>query len=668
MHGTVGRVFNGMNCPFPRSLRALICLVAVISPTFASAPKIVAPKAGIPIPSKVVAELSRLISAAEITSGKLRAKLAKKPDLLRLLPDVEVFHVSVKRTLEDRIFFREREFDVARKLLTMGGERAQQLAAGKTPWLTQTGLVVRAYTSRIDGSLQPYGLWVAPEYRKDDNHRRLDIWYHGRNDKLSEVAFLDRRLNRPALFSPKNSIVLYPYGRFCNAMKFAGETDTWEALAHVRSDYDIDLNRISVRGFSMGGAATWHIGAHHASEWAAVNPGAGFAETKIYQGLTDKLDEFPGYEQKLWRMYDALDCAVNLANTTLVTYSGEIDKQKEAADLMETALKREGIEMTHIIGPKTGHKYEAGARDTVAGLVSGAVAKGRNLIPSKIRFVTYTLKYNRMHWVTVDALDKHWEEARIDAEMTTEGINVTTRNVAALTLSPKNMRAGRPQVVVDGQILAAPRGFPLAEWTASYRRNNGKWMPAGAVSGLHKKHDLQGPIDDAFMDSFVFVEPDGKGWRTAVDSWVRDELADARFQWRRQMRGEARTKTVAAVDATDIANSHLVLWGDPKSNSLLARILPFLPIDWTEASLRIGGSEYAVGENVPVLVFPNPLNPEKYVVINSGMTYAHWGAQSNSRQTPKLPDWAVLNVSVAAPERLQGKGVAAAGFFDERWR
>jgi hypothetical protein len=61
------------------------------------------------------------------------------------------------------------------------------------------------------------------------------------------------------------------------------------------------------------------------------------------------------------------------------------------------------------------------------------------------------------------------------------------------------------------------------------------------------------------------------------------------------------------------------------------------------------------------------LNPEKYVVLNSGMTYAHFGAMSNSMQTPKLPDWAVLETAVSAPARIKGAGVADAGLFDEAW-
>ena len=55
-------------------------------------------------------------------------------------------------------------------------------------------------------------------------------------------------------------------------------------------------------------------------------------------------------------------------NTTTVAYSGETDKQKAAADLMALAFKREGMKLTHIIGPKTGHKYEPKAKEEVSRL------------------------------------------------------------------------------------------------------------------------------------------------------------------------------------------------------------------------------------------------------------------------------------------------------------
>jgi dienelactone hydrolase len=648
-------------------LSLLFLWPALVLPA-AGAPLIVTPKPGVEVPREIRVRMEREIAALSRQADALRERFRSEPDRLRFLPDAEVLHEGVRRTLEDGIFFKAREWEQAEKLLAAGRRRLGALERGEAPWNDERGLVIRGYRSKIDGSLQPLVVQVPVEWKRDGNRRRLDIWYHGRNDRLSEVAFMAGQSAKPGPFSPSNGFVLYPYGRFCNAMKFAGETDTFEGLDRLREFYAIDDNRIAVRGFSMGGAASWHMGAHHAWRWVAVNPGAGFVETELYQGLTGKLNAFPEFERRLWNLTDALNCAVNLENTTLVAYSGEEDKQKAAADLMEAALKREGIAMTHIIGPKTGHKYEPKARETVAGLVDAASARGRNLSPARIRFVTYTLKYNRMHWVRIDALKSHWTEARVEAEMIQGEIRVNTRNVAAITLDPIHI-TGRPKVVLDGQILPTPPGTPLAGWQASYEWTDGEWRAARpAGTGLRKEHGLQGPIDDAFMDSFVFVAPDGKAWHPGVDRWVRAEMEDAVFQWRRQMRGEARVKTVAEINAADIEQSHLVLWGDPAANSLLDRVLGGLPVKWNRDVLEMAGERHDPSRTVIAMVFPNPLNPKRYVVLNSGMTYAHHGAQSNSMQTPKLPDWAVLDTAVTAPSRMQGKGVSAAGFFDEHWR
>ena len=209
--------------------------------------------------------------------------------------------------------------------------------------------------------------------------------------------------------------------------------------------------------------------------------------------------------------------------------------------------------------------------------------------------------------------------------------------------------------------------YQLADWSVSYRKVDGKWEAAKPADALVKKHDLQGPIDDAFMNSFVMVEPSAAGWHRHLDEWVKNELADGLFQWRRQFRGNARVKSVADVNAADIENSNLVLWGDPQSNPLIERLLPFLPIDWTPKSLTMAGQKHEASKSAPALIYPNPLNPKKYLVLNSGFSFAHFGAMSNSRQTPKLPDWAVLDIGVSAADRKQGKGVLAAGFFDENW-
>ena len=111
----------------------------------------------------------------------------------------------------------------------------------------------------------------------------------------------------------------------------------------------------------------------------------------------------------------------------------------------------------------------------------------------------------------------------------------------------------------------------------------------------------------------------------------------------------------------DIVAHNLVLFGDPRSNKLLGRIAEKLPIAWSASSVKVRGKTFATATHVPVFIFPNPLNPKRYVVVNSGFTFAAAGSGSNAQQTPKLPDYAVLDVA-------NNGAVVLADFFDEQWK
>ena len=611
---------------------------------------------------------------AELQAGldHLRGEIAKlhgNP----LLPDVQIYSEAVRFALEYNEFFNANEVAKARTLLAHGEERARELAEGHPAWTTATGLVVRGYVSKIDQSVQPYGLVVPPSYSPDAPHRwRLDLWFHGRSETLSQVNFLADRERNMGEFAPRDTIVLHLYGRYCNASKFAGEVDLFEALDAVKRQYAIDENRILDRGFSMGGASAWHIGAHYAGLWAAVAPGAGFSESEQYLKL--KLDTVPSWEQKLFHLYDATDYAANLYNTSTIAYNGEIDPQKQAADMMEHAMAEEGLRLIRIVGPQTAHKYHPESKVELVQMLDAIAARGRDPYPRKIRFTTWTLAYNQMNWVTIDGLAQHWARARVNAEITGDAaVNLETSNVTALTLAmgpggcPLDL-ARKTAIAIDGQKLSVAGPMSDRSWTVHLRQSGGQWEVAetAAAAGLHKMHGLQGPIDDAFLDRFLFVSPTGTPVAPAVAGWVASEEKRAISEWRRQFRGEAQVRDDRDVTDADIAQSNLVLWGDPGSNRVLARIADKLPVQWTAAGLVMHGTRYPAS-CAPVLVYPNPLNPKKYVVLNSGFTFREADYASNAMQTPKLPDYAIVDTSTPAGTKWPGK-IVQAGFFNEDWQ
>jgi hypothetical protein len=89
-------------------------------------------------------------------------------------------------------------------------------------------------------------------------------------------------------------------------------------------------------------------------------------------------------------------------------------------------------------------------------------------------------------------------------------------------------------------------------------------------------------------------------------------------------------------------------------------------LKWDEKDLHVGAAAFPAANHVAIAIYPNPLQPKRYIVLNSGFTFRGFDYSSNARQTPKLPDWAVVDVSVPADERAPGK-VVAADFFGEKW-
>jgi hypothetical protein len=280
-----------------------------------------------------------------------------------------------------------------------------------------------------------------------------------------------------------------------------------------------------------------------------------------------------------------------------------------------------------------------------------------------------------MSWVAVEGLGKHWQPARAEAEvLNPHEVRIQTENITALTLSmPANAdlldHTLRPEVRVNGQRLEAPRMLADGSWKVRLLQRGGRWSVVHSFEdgGLRKRPGLQGPIDDAFMDSFMLVRPTGETWNPGVSKWTGSGFEKAVIEWRNQFRGDARVTADSDITDGDIAANNLILWGDPQSNKLLARIVGKLPVSWDAKVLRVGKKSFASTNHLPVLIYPNPLNPTRYVVLNSGFTFAHPRSTSNADQTPKLPDYAVVDIDGPTSVGVAGE-VVDAGFFDEQWR
>ena len=639
------------------------------------------PPAGVEIDS---ANKQKLRSRLETLEREIDQQAAKSDDAEAWTPDVFVFTRSVRLALEQNLFFKKSSPDAADEILDAAAARLQAAASGKrglelmgySPLkVDKPQTLVGGFVSDIDDSVQPYGLVVPAGYKTSTKQKhRLDIWLHGRGDTKTEIPFLRERMTKPGQYTPKDTFVLHPFGRHCNAFKFAGERDVYESLQHTQALVPIDSNRISVRGFSMGGAGCWHFGVHDPTRWFAVNPGAGFVDTLVYQGWKQSVP-FPmtDVQQKLLHWYDVLPWTNNLRNTNTIAYSGEVDKQKLAADRVFAESSKHGFTWPYVIGKKMGHKINPESANTIQSQLALWSATPKKSPQRFINFTTYTLRYARAGWINVTGLKQHWSKSQIRAEFdSAKGITIQTSGVTHFELdfqeSGWGSDLGNTIVKIDGETIEISDSGDQPGLQACFVKNRGWHVDPKSTWQLRKHPGLQGPIDDALTSKFLFVMPSRPARNGIVERWINRESKYAMTRWRQIMRGDINTVLDTELTDEQIKSCNLICFGDFSGNRFLNRISSQLPIDWNRDKLVTGQDSYSAADHVAVFCYPNPANPSRYVVANSGLTFRKFSNTSNSRQIAMLPDWAIMKVGEPHDDAIFAGQIVRQGFFDEQWK
>ena len=600
-----------------------------------------------PAPTPLTAE-ARTVFVQEIASLRAAAKSlqSERPDV-RQLADAEIGIEAVDRSLRFEELTKKNSAAQARAILALAKQRIDTLQAGKHTWGQTPGRTVLGYRSRVDGTAQPYALTLPEGYTEKGSDRLpLYIELHGRGDQ-SEVPFFAQHEGKPAP-AGQTYLKLDVFGRGNNAYRYAGEADVFEALADVIRRYRVDERRIVLWGFSMGGAGAWHVGLHYPAKWCSVGPGAGFVDFYSYQKVKQPL---PAFQDRTLHIYDTTNYAMNLANVPLVTYGGEIDPQLAASTTMRNLAGQLNIPVNVIIGPMMGHKFDDASQAAFMAFHEENAKRGlpESSDRRKVRFTTCTVKYNECDWLRIEEQTIPYEESIVESEMEGDDtLHLDTENVNALSVS---------RTIADKISIDDSADFPLTEAASGrlpevyFVKENDAWQLLDYDDSIafaeptepHKRHNLQGPIDDAFSQSFVCVRGTGTPWSKSHQAYADWNLARFQKEFDQWMRGHARTFDDTAITDELIENHNLVLFGDPGSNAVLARVIENLPLDWTKDAVTFNDTSYNPDLHCVALIFPNPLNRSKYVVLNSGHSFHEKEFKaSNAQLYPRLGDAAVL--------------------------
>ena len=628
-----------------------------------------------PAPPEQAAQIAAKLKELQAAVAQLSQTEVDK----RLIADVEVYAKAADWTLRHDEFFLLKNkkkpspwCEYALTALDTGLHRAKELSASQPSWTDKPGSTIHGYISRVDNSVQPYALTLPEAYsREQPKQYPLFVKLHGRSATLNEIRFIHDHDGKPAP-DGQTWVQVDVYGRGNNAYRWSGETDVFEAIDDARGRMHIDDRRITLWGFSMGGAGAWHIGLHYPSKWASVGPGAGFID--FYQYL-NQAEQLPPYQHAALSIYDAVDYALNAFDVPVCAYGGELDKQLAAGKRMAERAKELNVPLKLLVGPKTAHKFHPESFKEFMAFHTAQSQRGRPSYPgrSEVRFVTNTLKYNSCEWVAIEEMNEMYEPATVESSIDpfSGSLTLKTQNVAALRIA----RDISERIIIDGTrlpLLDAANGLLQDVY---YTYCDGWWNDLSHANArmfegnrhLHKRHNLQGPIDDAFMEPFICVRGTGKPWSEAQTDWGNWTLDRFSREFDKWLRG--RVPAVDDQELTDdmIARKNLILFGDPGSNSVLAKVLPDLPIQWTKEKITVNGQSYDAATHGVSLIYPNPLNREHYVVVNSGHTFHEQDFRaSNAWLFPRLGDIAVQKFEKDADGNYK-QTVVWAGLFNTKW-
>lgn len=512
----------------------------------------------------------------------------------------------------------------------------------------------QTYFSEVDNSVQPYSLLVPPAYNGKHSFPLL-IALHGAHVKECIGSYKIKDWG----------IIATAYGRGNTGFREIGTNDVFTVINEIKKRYHIDDNRIYLAGHSMGGHGSWYLGVHYPDRWAALNPMSGYRDYRLWE------QNIPDWQVPLYEDRSAIFFLENLLHLPVYNIHGakDDDVTVEQSRRLMAALKNLGYKNMYDEYPDKSHWWGMDFPKALEFLQK----QKRNLYPQEVILKTNRLKHNRSYWVVLDEIKDIPGMAKVQAKIEEENrIRVVAENVFqySLLLNEHLLDLKQPVVIETNDVVSFEGRLPSsAKATLRAVLNNQdeveKYVPViEPTKGLVKTHDLFGPIIDAYNSRFIYVYGTSG---TPEDTQVnRREARQDALDWRTWANGNSVIKSDREVTPEDIETYNLILYGGPETNELVARINDNLPIRIEKKCVKVGDREFW-GEDIGVkFIYPNPLNPTKYVLINAGVTSKALDKihRLGDPLYDPLPDYIIFSRQDVSHDR---HFFLAAGFFDRKW-
>ena len=484
----------------------------------------------------------------------------------------------------------------------------------------RSGCYLCTYTSAIDGSAQPYVLYVPAAYSAATAHAVV-FCGHGFGAAAPVVGsqpFSTFQLN----FADSHGMLLvYLHGRGNTFYDGVGEVDFFDVLSDLRKTFPLDDNRLYIEGASMGATGVYRLGVHHPDVLAAAAGCDGWCNYRYWVPHYYSPANNPTYIEPVR--------VPNLAAASPIEYAEDakwqhllmiVDTQDGTVDSAETFSMAAQLTALGQKTPETDYQYtmipnwggghcDGYNQQTIYTYLQAQV---KTPAPRHITLKTTRLKYGALYWASLERLQQTNTAGTLDAVITGNRVDVTTSNVLQYTLRLDGslLNAGKPVTIATNGVVSysGPAGAITLYAALSLSGGISGWSTTDTQpGGLRKTATLEGPIGAAYASPFIVV------YGNAIDQGEAEAFCQ---NWNGWMGANITSRAASTVTGADIATKNLILFGTGDSNSLIQAMQSSLPLTVTQNAVFIADRQYVGLQYGSYFVYPNPLNPSKLAVFS----------------------------------------------------
>ncbi|MGC9319926.1 MAG: prolyl oligopeptidase family serine peptidase, partial [Armatimonadota bacterium] len=532
----------------------------------------------------------------------------------------------------------------------------EMLRRGEAYTPPKSTLAELAYITRNDRTVQPFYVHIPEDY-DPERPWPLIVFLHGYVPSITVADPWMLSDDFCQIAEDNGCLLAIPYARRNTDFQGVGEVDCFRVIEEMQRLYSIDPARIYLSGVSMGGMGAWNMALRHPGTFAAVTPISG--QTDMFRWWGWDPDEMVQFKRFLVQWDNPEEMAINARGQHFFAQHGEFD---HLISVTETRSMVETLRSLDI--PIKYHEFTGESHyiywDTPCFENAWSWCPQFTLDPSpeRVTFRCFSLAYNRAFWLTIEQLQRWGTPATVDARVINDGarLQIDCENVARLRidLDACPLQVGVPVVLNGEERTVAAQGGELALQVAD-EPEAADWPPA-------KRKGLCGPAEDVFNTSFILVR--GTAGTDAQDLALAQRVGTWIEEWDEFADGEPRACTDEELSHGEIERSNLVLFGTPATNSIIARIADRLPVQIRDHSYTIMERTFEGYHLGLVLCYPNPLAPDRYVLIYSGELYGR--RLSINHKHDMLPDFLIFDSTKFTVGETEAN--VFGGWFDVDWQ